>query len=971
VPPGPPTPNPDSVLTPVRVHLPPPRAWAPLLVGRTVPGRYGLALLVIVVTILGKEVLGPLVHPNAVLAFLPAVWFSARQGGLGPGLVSSALAAVVGVWLFMPLGGAAGVIAPVDVGRVAFFVSSATLVSWITARHRTAVIHWNVALAAARDELEARVASRTADLATVNAQLRQSEALFRSLADASPAGIAIVQDDRFCYVNAAAERNTGYPRDELLGKSWDEVVGPGQEAAVWEWGPGEANGAHGPIRTVVRITTRDGQPRWHDLMATVITYRGAPATLTTAYDITDRVRAEQALRSARDQLESTVAVRTAELLEANRQLQAEVRTRTNTEAALRESEARWRGVVEHLPAVTYIVTPDTERRPLYISPQVVRYLGFTPEESMADPSLWERTIHPQDHDRVTGAVNRSRLTGEPISLEHRMVAPDGTVTWFAHEVIKIRDAAGAVQWFEGIMLDITARKQAEYDLIDLNRRTFETLENMLEGCFVLDGAGTTVYVNPSAARLLRKSREELIGRDVFEVFPDAVETVFYEGFQRVRADRVARHVEGYSPPINRWLRAHMSSSGDGFAVLFEDVTDRHEREVGVMSDVLNALNRHADPATAWRDVAAALERLTGCGLSALCLFDEAHEWGRCAAHSASPAAPPAEMRFRLAESRAAADILAGRPFVERDVDGRPGDGAGRWWSALGMHSRLSLPLRGRADVLGMLLLAWQEPQGVVPNVLPLLRQIADAVALAVERHDLFAQVQAGRARLEALSQRLLEVQESERRHLARELHDEIGQALTGLRLQLDAAGHQAPAVVNATVRKSYDDVSSLLERVRSMALDLRPAMLDDLGLLPTLLWLLDRYEADTGIRVRFEHRDIMSRRFPSEVETAAFRIVQEGLTNVARHAAVQEVTVRAWAGATTLGVQIVDTGVGFDAQADASAHGRTVGLSGMRERALLLGGDLVVESAPGRGTCISAEFPLETPVSEEAAWASA
>jgi len=454
------------------------------------------------------------------------------------------------------------------------------------------------------------------------------------------------------------------------------------------------------------------------------------------------------------------------------------------------------------------------------------------------------------------------------------------------------------------------------------------------------------------------------------VFPDAVETVFYDGFQRVRAERIARHMEGYSPPINRWLRAHMSSSGDGFAVLFEDVTDRHEREVAVMSDVLNALNRHADPATAWRDVAAALERLTGCGLSALCLFDEAHEWGRCTAHSASPAAPPAEMRFRLAESRAMADILAGRPFVERDVDGQPGDGAGRWLSTLGMHSRLSLPLRGRADVLGMLLLAWHEPQGVVPNVLPLLRQIADAVALAVERYDLFAQVQAGRARLEALSQRLLEVQEAERRHLARELHDEIGQALTGLRLQLGAAGHQAPAAVHATVRKTYDDVSSLLERVRSMALDLRPAMLDDLGLLPTLLWLLDRYETDTGIRVRFEHRDIMSRRFPSEVETAAFRIVQEGLTNVARHAAVQEVTVRAWAGATTLGVQIVDAGVGFDAQADASAHGRTVGLSGMRERALLLGGDLLVESAPGRGTCISAEFPLETAAREEAVWLS-
>jgi len=1105
VPLGATAPNSDTVPTHIRALPTAPRESDPLLVARTVPGRYGLALLATVLTILGKEAVGPLVHPNAVLAFLPAVWFSARQGGVGPGLLCTAIAAVVGAWLVMPLGGSVAGLAAIDVGRVLFFVSSSGVVTWLAARQRRAVSRWGEALAAARAELEDRVVARTDDLAAANATLRdeisaraaaeeqfrsafehapfgmaligldgqglrtndalaamlgyepcelrtlniddvhpaeyrgpgfvefrrlvdgeissyrgvrhlrhrsgrqlsvqvsvslvrdgqgrpvhavchlqdlterleaeralqESEVLFRSLAEGSSAGIAIVQDGRFCYANAGAERNTGYARDELLRMSWADLVEAGQEAGLREWAARVEHGERGPLRAEVKITTRDGEPRWLDLMAIPITYRGRPARLSTGYDVTERVRAEMALRSARDQLESTVAVRTAELVEANRLLQAEVHARTQVEAALRESEARWRGVVEHLPAITYVVTPDAERRPTYISPQVIRYLGFTPEESMADPQLWERTIHPLDHDRVVAAVNASRVTGEPISLEHRMVAPDGTVTWFAHEVIKIPDATGTVQWFEGIMLDVTARKQAEHDLVDLNRRTVETLENMLEGCFVLDAAGITVYVNPSATKLLGKTRDELIGRNVFEVYPETVDTVFYEEFQRVRADRVARQVEGYSPPINRWLHAHMSPSGDGYAVLFEDVTERHERDVAAMSDVLNALNRHADPAAAWRDVAAALRRLTGCALSALCRFDDEHEWGRCVAHSFASAAPGADLSFRLAESRAVADILGGRPYYEPDIDDPPSDRAGRWLSALGMRSRLSLPLGGGTEVLGMLLLAWQEPHGGAPNLLPLLRQIADAVAIAVERSELFAEVQAGRVRLETLSQRLLEVQESERRHLARELHDEIGQALTGLRLQLEAAGQQSPAARNATLRNAYDEVSNLLERVRSMALDLRPAMLDDLGLLPALLWLLERYEGEAGIRVRFEHRDLASRRFRSDVETAAFRIVQEGLTNVARHAGVRDVTVRAWAAATMLGVQIVDTGVGFDPQAQAVAQGRTAGLSGMRERAVLLGGDLVVESHRGRGTTVSAELPLDTPVREEATWQSA
>ncbi|MSS72151.1 MAG: sensor histidine kinase [Candidatus Latescibacteria bacterium] len=205
-------------------------------------------------------------------------------------------------------------------------------------------------------------------------------------------------------------------------------------------------------------------------------------------------------------------------------------------------------------------------------------------------------------------------------------------------------------------------------------------------------------------------------------------------------------------------------------------------------------------------------------------------------------------------------------------------------------------------------------------------------------------------RLQALSRRLVEVQEAERRHVARELHDEIGQGLTGIHLLLRMStcepAHQAQEVVG-----------ELIGRVRNLSLDLRPSMLDDLGLLPALLWHLDRYTAQTDISVTFRHTGLEGRRFPPGVETGAYRIVQEALTNVARYAGVREATVRLRADRETLHVQVEDQGAGFDPETALAARA-TSGLSGMRERAALLGGTLKVESAPGAGVRLQAELPV-------------
>jgi signal transduction histidine kinase len=258
-----------------------------------------------------------------------------------------------------------------------------------------------------------------------------------------------------------------------------------------------------------------------------------------------------------------------------------------------------------------------------------------------------------------------------------------------------------------------------------------------------------------------------------------------------------------------------------------------------------------------------------------------------------------------------------------------------------------------AEVHSTLLFVHDQPS----KVISVARDVTAQRQARDERERLFEEVRAGRKRLESLSHHLVEMQEAERRHIALELHDEIGQALTGLRLSLELSP-QLPANIAATrLAEAKMIVEDIIRRVESLSLDLRPPILDDLGLLPTLLWYFDRYSTRSGVRVECKHTGF-NQRFPPAMELAVFRIVQESLTNVARHAHVNEVSVRVWATPRVLGVQVEDRGVGFDVERALSA-GETSGVSGMRERVRLLGGQLDIESAAASGTRLTVELPLE------------
>ncbi len=230
-------------------------------------------------------------------------------------------------------------------------------------------------------------------------------------------------------------------------------------------------------------------------------------------------------------------------------------------------------------------------------------------------------------------------------------------------------------------------------------------------------------------------------------------------------------------------------------------------------------------------------------------------------------------------------------------------------------------------------------------------QLAEAFNMVLEALD-----EASRLR----ASQIIQAQEQERQRIARELHDETSQVLTSLLISLTLLEE---SVETQEARERIADTRALahstLRAIRNLSIDLRPSALDDLGLLPALRWYVKEYQKKCSINVEF-HATGFKERLPAEMETALYRIVQECLTNTAKHANANRVTITLKEETNRVYARITDDGQGFDYEALLKTPGqeRGLGLAGMNERAVLLDGTLNIHSTPERGTIIEVSIPL-------------
>lgn len=248
---------------------------------------------------------------------------------------------------------------------------------------------------------------------------------------------------------------------------------------------------------------------------------------------------------------------------------------------------------------------------------------------------------------------------------------------------------------------------------------------------------------------------------------------------------------------------------------------------------------------------------------------------------------------------------------------------------------------------------------------PILNETGEVMGMVAEGHDITAtlkaqaELQAAYERLEHLSRSLVLAQEEERRQVARELHDQIGQSLTALTLHCRAALKKAgPEALLKAMQRGLEIIALISQEVRELSRGLRPPMLDDLGLFQTVRWYLDQQAQHAGFTPHVEN--LLHERLPAELEVTCFRLVQEALTNIVRHAQAQDVIVRLLQSDHNVALEIHDNGIGFDVpQALARVQaGHSLGLLNMQERARLLGGRLEILSSPGQGATLRATFPV-------------
>jgi signal transduction histidine kinase len=311
------------------------------------------------------------------------------------------------------------------------------------------------------------------------------------------------------------------------------------------------------------------------------------------------------------------------------------------------------------------------------------------------------------------------------------------------------------------------------------------------------------------------------------------------------------------------------------------------------------------------------------------------------------------------------DLDKGMVWVLEDIT-QKSDGSSfvKKLHAEGIRSVLSAPLIASGELIGSLNLGSDKPSGFDIEHQVIALEVASSLAVAIHSALLLEQVTGHSDELKRLSARLINIQEEERKQISYELHDEIGQVLTAITYNLATVRRDLPPDVLMQIENRLSDTDDLVRqvmgRVRSMSLQLRPSMLKDLGLVPTLRWFINQYGNRLNAEVEFK-TDQIEIEFPDVIQTTLYRFVQEGLTNIARHAHAQNVRILLETDNGLVKAVVEDDGIGFNPEGVFSRHDSDsgIGLIGIRERVASIGGNVDITSAHGQGTRLSVEIPLD------------
>lgn len=568
-------------------------------------------------------------------------------------------------------------------------------------------------------------------------------------------------------------------------------------------------------------------------------------------------------------------------------------------------------------------------------------------EALAELNGWPAAAHigrrlaeivPAQAPELEPLYRSVLATGQPIINRESSLVPPGTADQVRHWIENYYPVAAPGQPPLGVgvvVIDVTAIKHTAAALHETERKLATLVDLLPIGISILDADKRVVYVNPELERILGMPRAALFAGS-------------YLGREYLRADGTPMPSQEF--PSLRALAEQRTVSNIETGIIKEDgsVTWTSSSAVPVVFpdwSVVVAVSEIGERKRAEE----AVQRQNEILREQAALLDQAHVLVRDADNRIVFWNAGAQALYGWTADQAIGQVshqLLHTQFpVSFEAYQQQLYRAGHWAGEL-VHTKRD----GSQMVVASHQVLHQHGSGRAFKILEVNNDIT-------ERRRVETALRESQRQLHGLSVRLVNAQEDERRALSYELHDEIGQQLTGLNMVLEAGADASLDYIHAKLRSAQQMVTDLTSRVRQLSLDLRPPMLDDFGLLSTLIWHTQRYSEQTRIAVDFKHSGFGATIAP-HVAIAAYRIMQEGLTNIARHARVGQAVVRVWLSHGQLKIAIEDRGCGFDLAAALQAP-RSVGLSAMRERAQLLGGHFTIDAAPGEGTRIFASLPLD------------
>ena len=612
------------------------------------------------------------------------------------------------------------------------------------------------------------------------------------------------------------------------------------------------------------------------------------------------------LRSTTEELETSKEEMQSvneELTTVNHELKEKIEEATRTNSDL-----------QNLMASTDIATIFLDRsfRIKLYTPPVERIFNIT-HVDIGRPL--EHFTHRLDYENLTRDAAEVSRKLTPLEREIQDVE-DRT---FLARFVPYRTTDDRIEGVVLNFLDITERKAVEEELRKAHERTKAILESTTDCFYSLDRDFRLTYVNPQAEAYFGMRKEEMLGRRYDELLPKTRGTEVFKRQQKAFEKQKPDHLELISPTTGKWIDLYVYPNEWGLSVFFRDITERKAAEEALRKSEEH-LNLILESTKDYAIITYNLEgriRRWNAGAEATFGYTEEEAVGQ----TMHLIFTPEDIAAKVPEKEMAKALETGR--AEDD----------RW------HSRKDGTRFFASGVMEVLHNA--ETEGFVKICRDQTERLKAETALRDK---------------EMLAQ-LVSTQEDERRRIAREIHDHLGQQLTVLRLKLEQVRKQCEdEKICDEIEKVQEITEKLDKEVDFLAWELRPTALDDLGLRVTLGNFVQEWSHHTGIKAEFQATGLAKTRLPFEIETNLYRIAQEALNNVFKHSKAQNVSVLLEKRKDTVSL-IVEDGVGFNPN-DKRNRGKGIGLIGMSERAKICGGNLEIESSKGKGTTVFVRVPF-------------